>query len=41
MPWAMLTKMNYNGWSLVMKVKMHARQLCDIIEFGDAEFHNY
>lgn len=41
MPWAMLTKMNYNGWSLVMKVKMHARQLCDVIEFGDAEFHNY
>jgi hypothetical protein len=34
----MLTKMNYNDWSLVMKVKLPARQL-NAIEFGDTEFH--
>jgi broad specificity phosphatase PhoE len=35
----MLTKTNYNDWSLLMKVKLQARQLCDAVEFGDAEFH--
>jgi hypothetical protein len=35
----MLTKLNYNGWSLLMKVKLQARQLWDAVEFGDVEFH--
>jgi hypothetical protein len=38
-PWLMLTKLNYNGWSLLMKVKLQARQLWDAVEFGDVEFH--
>jgi hypothetical protein len=35
----MLTKMNYNDWSLLMKVKLQAHQLRDTVEFGDAEFY--
>jgi hypothetical protein len=38
-PWPMLSKMNYNDWSLLMKVKLQARQLWDAVEFSDAEFH--
>ena len=40
MPWLMLTRTNYHEWSLLMKVKMQARQLWDAVEFGDAEFHD-
>jgi hypothetical protein len=39
MPWSMLTKMNYNDGSLLMKVKLQARQLWEAVEFGDVEFH--
>jgi hypothetical protein len=39
MSWPMLTKMNYNDWSLLMKVKLQARQLWDAVEFSDVEFH--
>jgi hypothetical protein len=39
MPWPMLTKRNYNDWSLLMKVKLQARQLWNVVEFGDVEFH--
>jgi hypothetical protein len=38
-PWAMLTKTNYDEWSLPMKVKMQARQLWDVVE-DDVDFHN-
>jgi hypothetical protein len=39
MPWPMLTKTNYNDCSLLMKVKLQARQLWDAVKFGNAEFH--
>jgi phenylalanine-4-hydroxylase len=35
----MLTKTNYNDWSLLMKMKLQARQLWNAVEFGDFEFH--
>jgi hypothetical protein len=38
-PWLMLTKTDYNNWSLLMKVKLQARQLWDAVEFGDVDFH--
>uniref|UniRef100_A0A0A9CNQ1 DUF4219 domain-containing protein n=1 Tax=Arundo donax TaxID=35708 RepID=A0A0A9CNQ1_ARUDO len=33
--WPLLTKMNYTEWSLLMKIKMQARNLWDAIETGD------
>ena len=36
----MLTKTNYHEWSLLMKVKMQARQLWDAIEYGDLPYHD-
>lgn len=39
-PWPMLTKTNYHEWSLLMKVKMQARQLWDAVDGGDVDFHN-
>jgi hypothetical protein len=36
----MLTKTNYNDWSLLMKVKLQARQLWEAVEFGDIEFRD-
>lgn len=39
-PWLMLTRTNYHEWSLLMKVRMQARQIWDMIKFGDVEFHN-
>jgi hypothetical protein len=39
-PWPMLTKTNYHEWSLLMKVKMQARQLWDAIEYGDLPYHD-
>ena len=39
-PWPMLTKTNYHEWSLLMKVKMQARQLLDSIEYGDLPYHD-
>jgi hypothetical protein len=41
MPWLMLTKMNYIDWSQLMKVKLHAWQLWDVVEFSNTEFHEY
>jgi hypothetical protein len=38
-PWLMITKTNYNNWSMLMKVKLQARQPWDAVEFGDTEFH--
>ena len=36
----MLTKTNSHEWSLLMKVKMQARQLWDAIEYGDLPYHD-
>ena len=36
----MLTKTNYNEWSLLMKVKMQTQQLWDTIEGGVIDFHD-
>jgi len=33
--WPQLTKTNYNEWSLLMKVKLQARHLWDVVEHGD------
>lgn len=33
-----LTRTNYNEWSLLMKIKLEARSLWDAVEVGDAEF---
>ena len=38
--WPQLTKTYYDSWSLLMKLKLQARHLWDIIEFGDGEFHD-
>ena len=38
--WPQLTKTNYDSWSFLMKLKLHARHLWDIIESSDGEFHN-
>lgn len=35
----MLTKTNYNEWSLLMKIKLEARCLCNAVDPGDVEFH--
>jgi len=35
-----LTKTNYNEWSLLMKVKLQARHLWDVVEHGDGDFHD-
>ena len=40
MPWSMLTKTNYHEWSLLMKIKMQARQLWDTIEYDDLPYHD-
>jgi hypothetical protein len=34
----LLTKSNYNQWSLLMKIKLEARGLWGAIEPGDAKF---
>ena len=38
--WPQLTKTNYNEWSLLMKVKLQARHLWDVVEHGDGDFHD-
>jgi hypothetical protein len=35
----MLTKTNYNEWSLLMKIKLEARCLWNAVDPGDVEFH--
>jgi hypothetical protein len=34
-----LMKMNYNEWSLLMKIKPEAQSLWGVVNKGDAEFH--
>jgi hypothetical protein len=34
-----LTKTNYSDWALLMKVKLRARMLWDVIEHGGADIH--
>jgi len=36
----MLTKTNYHEWSLLMKVKMQARQLWETVEVRGVDFHD-
>jgi hypothetical protein len=36
--WPMLTKTNYAKWSMVMKVKMQAQRIWDVVRYGDADF---
>jgi hypothetical protein len=40
--WPMLTKTNYKEWSLVMKLKMHARKMWDAVRRVDVDvdFHD-
>jgi hypothetical protein len=33
--WPILTKVSYTKWTLIMKIKLHARNLWDAIETGD------
>jgi hypothetical protein len=37
--WPQLTKTNYVEWSMRMKLKLQARDLWDVIEFGNGDFH--
>lgn len=38
--WPQLTKTNYVEWSLRMKLKLQARDLWDVIEYGDGEYRD-
>jgi hypothetical protein len=38
--WPHLTKTNYNEWSLRMRLKLQARDLWDVIEFGDGDYRD-
>jgi hypothetical protein len=38
--WPQLTKTNYDTWSLLMKLKMEARDLWDALDTGDVDFHD-
>jgi hypothetical protein len=38
--WPQLTKTNYNEWSLRMRLKLQARDLWDVIEFGDDDYRD-
>jgi hypothetical protein len=35
----MLTKTNHAKWSMVMKVKMQAQRMWDVVRYGDADFN--
>jgi hypothetical protein len=37
-PWPLLTKTNYNEWSLVMKVEMKMRQMWDVARRIEVKF---
>jgi hypothetical protein len=39
-PWPLLTKTNYNEWSLVMKVEMKTRQMWDVVRRFEVDFHD-
>ncbi|CAN6343773.1 unnamed protein product [Urochloa humidicola] len=38
-PWPVLTKTNYAEWSLIMKVKLQAREMWDAVKYGDVGRH--
>ena len=38
--WPQLTKTNYNEWALLMKLKLQARHLWDVVDTGDGKYHN-
>jgi hypothetical protein len=38
--WPQLTKMNYVEWLLRMKLKLQARDLWDVVEYGDGDFRD-
>jgi hypothetical protein len=38
--WPQLTKTNYNEWALLMKLKLQARHLWDVVDTGDGEYHD-
>ena len=40
MLWPMLTKSNYHEWSLLMKVKMQAQQLCEAVDVGGVSYND-
>jgi hypothetical protein len=40
MSWPMLTKENYHEWSLLMKVKLQARQLWEAVHIGGISYDN-
>jgi hypothetical protein len=37
-PWPMLTKENYHEWSLLMKVKLQARRLWDVVHVSSINY---
>ena len=39
-PWPKLTKSNYHEWSMLMRLKMQARQLWDAVEYDDLPYHD-
>ena len=38
--WPQLTKTNYDSWSLLMKLKMLAHHLWEVVEDDDVDFHD-
>lgn len=38
--WPQLTKTNYNEWLLRMRLKLQARDLWDVVEFGDGDYRD-
>jgi hypothetical protein len=38
--WPQLTKMNYDSWSLLMKLKLESRYLWEAIEDEDVDYHD-
>jgi hypothetical protein len=38
--WPQLTKTKYVEWSLRMKLKLQARDLWDVVEYGDSDFRD-
>lgn len=38
--WPQLTKKKYTKWSLCMKLKLQARDLRDVIEYGDSDYRD-
>jgi hypothetical protein len=38
--WPQLTKTNYDTWSLLMKLKIEARDLWEVVDTSDVDFHD-